>query len=122
MDGSDEAEKMLGAWLGFRENIAAQLLFGDCLKKFESSSRRNAMMNMFGKNAVITTSSYTIPKSSSRVESVKQPNVKTKTIAQAPISSYLLDSFIVDNMKKKERAAAAAAKKKMKEQMEVDSD
>ena len=122
MDGSDEAEKMLGAWLGFRENIAAQLLFGDCLKKFESSSRRNAMMNMFGKNAVITTSSSTIPKSSSRVESVKQPNVKTKTIAQAPISSYLLDSFIVDNMKKKERAAAAAAKKKMKEQMEVDSD
>jgi DNA polymerase elongation subunit (family B) len=122
MDGSDEAEKMLGAWLGFRENIAAQLLFGDCLKKFESSSRRNAMMNMFGGRAVITTSTSTIPKSSSKVETVKQPNVKTKTIAQAPISSYLLDSFIVDNMKKKERAAAAAAKKKMKEQMEVDSD
>jgi DNA polymerase elongation subunit (family B) len=122
MDGSDETEKMLGSWLGFRENIAAQLLFGDCLKRFENTSRQNAIMNMFGGKATIIKSTSTTKVSTKVEANIKQPNVKTKTIAQAPISSYLLDSFIVSNIKKKERAAATAAKKKMKEQMDVDSD
>ena len=104
----DDNEKMLGAWLGFRENIAAQLLFNDCLKKFETSSRHNAIFNMFGGNAIITSS-----KSSKIVKS----QTTQKTITQTPISNYLLDSFIVSNIKKKERAAATAAKKKIKEQM-----
>ena len=37
---------------------------------------------------------------------------------QKTISSFLLDSYIVGNIKKKERAAATSAKKKIKEQME----
>lgn len=111
-DGSDNAEKMLGAWLGFRENIAAQLLFSDCLKKFETSSRRSAMLNMFGGNAVITSTKSTI-------KSTTKQTVKSKTITQTPISGFLLDSFIVSNIKKNERATATAAKKKIKEQMKL---
>jgi hypothetical protein len=111
MDGSLEAEKMLDAWLGFRENVAAQLLFSDCLKRFESSSRKNAIMNMFGGAAVITTSRSTLPaKTKPKVAPTSKP------VVQKTISSFLLDSYIVDNMKKKERAAATAAKKKIKEQ------
>ena len=110
MDGSDNAEKMLGAWLGFRENIAAQLLFSDCLKKFETSSRHSAIMNMFGGNAVITSTKST-------TKTTTKQTVKSKTITQTPISGFLLDSFIVSNIKKNERATATAAKKKIKEQL-----
>jgi DNA polymerase elongation subunit (family B) len=123
MDGSLEADKMLDSWLAFRENVAAQLLFSDCLKKFENSSRRNALINMFGAKAVVTTARSTIitssPKAKNEVVNKESPQ---KPIIQKTISSFLLDSFIVDNMKKKERAAATAAKKKMKEQLDSDTD
>jgi DNA polymerase elongation subunit (family B) len=113
LDGSEEADKLLGSWLGFRENIAAQLLFGDCLKKFETSSRRNALMNMFGRNTVLTPTITT--KTISKTEIIKQPTIKAKQITEKPISNYLFDSFLVSNIKKKERSVAAAAKKKLKE-------
>jgi len=100
--------KELGAWLAFRENVAAELLFSDCLKKFETSSRHNAIFNMFGGNAVITKSISNAPKNRVTV---------TSKMIQKPISSYLLDSFIVSNIKKNERLAATAAKKKIKEQV-----
>ena len=117
MDGSLEADKMLDSWLGFREAVAAQLLFGDCLKKFEGSSRRNAIINMFGVNSVIKTTPV--------VSTYKSNNTKNQVITkpgvQMTMSSFLLDSMIVGNMKKKERATAVAAKKKIKEQMEADT-
>jgi hypothetical protein len=127
MDGSLEADKMLDAYLGFRENIAAQLLFNDCLKKFENSSRRNALYNMFGTGVKVTTSSSTLISRSTTQSQVVAPSTRGKPkvapAGQKTISSFLMDSFIVDNIRKKERAAAAAAKKKLKEQAEAeDSD
>jgi DNA polymerase elongation subunit (family B) len=110
IDGSLETEKMLDSWLGFREGIAAQLLFSDCLKKFDSHNRKNAMMNMFGSSAVMkSTSSFTPIKAKPKNEVITKPAV------QMTMSSFLLDSMIVGNIKKKERAAATAAKKKIKE-------
>ena len=126
MDGSLEADKMLDAWLGFRENIAAQLLFSDCLKKFENSSRRNALYNMFGTGVKVTTSSSTLSSRSATQSQVVAPSTRGKPkvapVGQKTISSFLMDSFIVDNIRKKEkeRAAAAAAKKKLKEQAEAE--
>jgi hypothetical protein len=120
-DWSDNAEKQLDAWLGFRENKAAELLFSECLKKFESASRRAAVFNMFGGNVKII-SAPSKPKATTAVTATPTPK-NTPTMTQTPkpsnqktISSFLLDSYIVDNMKKKERAAATAAKKKLKEQ------
>jgi DNA polymerase elongation subunit (family B) len=119
MDGSLEAEKMLDTWLAFRENIAAQLLFSDCLKKFETTSRRNAMISMFGGSAKITPSQTTVTKTAtSKTNSIKQLTTNVKTITQKPISNYFLDSMIVEDIKKRERAAASAAKKKIKEQLD----
>lgn len=122
MDGSLEADKMLDSWLGFRENIAAQLLFSDCLKKFEGASRRNAIANMFGASAIVTTSKSTVP-SKPKNEVIAKAIPKSGGV-QMTMSSFLLDSMIVGNIKKNERKAATAAKKKIKEQstMEIDSD
>ncbi len=117
MDGSLEADKMLDSWLGFRENIAAQLLFSDCLKKFENASRKNAIMNMFGGAAVVKTQTSYVP-----AKTKPKNEVITKPAVQMTMSSFLLDSMIVGNIKKKERAAASAAKKKMKEQNEMETD
>ena len=117
MDGSLEAEKMLDSWLGFRENVAAELLFSDCLKKFQGASRRNAIMNMFGGAAVVKPSTSYVP-----VKAKPKNEVITKPAVQMTMSSFLLDSMIVGNIKKKERAAATAAKKKLKEQADTDSD
>jgi hypothetical protein len=109
-----DADKMLDSWLGFRENIAAQLLFSDCLKRFENSSRRNAIMNMFGNKTTITTSKSTVPNKVS-LEMSHKPLETPKQTIQVTMSSFLLDTMIVNNIKKKERASAAAAKKKLKE-------
>jgi hypothetical protein len=117
MDGSPDADKMLDSWLAFRENIAAQLLFNDCLKKFEGASRRNAITNMFGGATVVKTTTSYVP-----VKAKPTNEVITKPAVQMTMSSFLLDSMIVGNIKKKERAAAVAAKKKMKEQIDSDND
>lgn len=121
MDGSLEADKMLDAWLGFRENIAAQLLFNDCLKKFENTSRRNALYNMFGTSVKVTTSGSSKPQNKIVTPTVATTRGKPKVAptAQKTISSFLMDSFIVDNIRKKDRATAAA-KKKLK--AEADND
>ena len=91
---------------GDRENVAADLLFGDCLKKFETSSRHNALVNMFGNKIVVNTS---------KKAKIEKPVAVQKHITQMPISNYLLDTFIVDNIRKNERASAVAAKKRIKE-------
>jgi len=121
MDGSLEADKMLDAWLGFRENIAAQLLFSDCLKKFENTSRRNALYNMFGTSVKVTTSSSSKPQNKIVTPTVATTRGKPKVAptTQKTISSFLMDSFIVDNIRKKDRATAAA-KKKLKEHEDSD--
>lgn len=119
MDGSLETEKMLDAWLGFREGVAAQLLFSECLKKFQLTNSRNAIMNMFGGAAIITTTRSTIPKPvvNTNTNTVQKKTVTTenKTTVQTTMSSYMLDSMILGGIKKKERAAATMAKKKIKE-------
>jgi len=111
-DWSEEAEKKLDGWLGFRENVAAKLLFSDCLKKFESTSKKAAIMSMFGGNVTIKSGP---PRPKNTIETPVVDITKPKVVTQKTISSFLLDSYIVDGMKKKERASATAAKKKMKE-------
>ena len=115
MDGSLEADKMLDGWLGFREAVAARLLFGDCLKKFETSSRQNAIVNMFGKGAIIKTPSSVrrTPKKNSVETSSTKPVQVQKTM-----SSFLLDKMIIGDINKKKKATAAKKTKEQKEQNE----
>ena len=121
MDGSLEADKMLDSWLGFRETVAAQLLFSDCLKRFENTSRKNAITKMFGGNAIIASSNttkLTTKLNGNNVVNKVVNKVPVKAAVQMTMSSYMLDSMLVDGIKRKERAAATAAKKKLKEQGE----
>ena len=53
--GCPTAAEDLDRYLSFREAKAAQLLFSDCLKRFEKASTRTALTSMFGGKAVITT-------------------------------------------------------------------
>jgi DNA polymerase elongation subunit (family B) len=119
--GCPTAAEDLDRYLGFREAKAAELLFSDCLKRFETASKRSAMATMFGGNAIIT------PMTRSKMVAVTQMEVistKTTTKAASPmpkvavqssISNYLLDSFLVSNIRKKERQAK---KKKLEEKLE----
>jgi DNA polymerase elongation subunit (family B) len=98
---SDDLDK----YLAIREAKAAELLFSDCLKKLDTSSRRSAVMSMFGGNVSI------IKNSSSKTQPPKELGRMTLEVkASAPkttqptISSFLLDSYLVDTIKKKERA------------------
>jgi DNA polymerase elongation subunit (family B) len=123
MNGTLDSEKMMDAWLGFRENVAAQLLFSECLKRFETASRRNALANMFVNASITPAKSSTSVKSKTVSTTV---STTTKTIpptggVQKTMSSFMLDSFLVSNIKKKERATATAAKKKIKELAEADN-
>ena len=120
--GCPSAEDNLDAFLEFREAKAAELLFSDCLKRLDTSSRRSAVMNMFGGKVSINTVSK-VPKtpkiSVTSVEKSKTTNEvvevqKPKMSTQTSISSFLLDSYLVNDIKKKERSKAAAAKKSSK--------
>jgi len=117
-DWSDDAEKQLDAWLGFRENVAAQLLFSDCLKKFESTSRRAAILGMFGGNVVVSQQSAKL----TAKDVPKKPTIKAsapevpKTHTQKTLSSFVLDSYIVDNIKKKEKEVKRKATKQSVQQ------
>jgi len=109
MDGSLEADKMLDGWLGFREAVATRLLFGDCLKKFENSSRQNAIINMFGAGAIIKTPSTV--RRTPKKNTVETGSTKPAQV-QKSMSSFLLDKMIIGDINKKKKATAA---KKIKE-------
>jgi DNA polymerase elongation subunit (family B) len=106
------AKDDLDRYLAFRELKAADLLFSECLRRFENTSKRSAFSSMFGKNVVIT-QAKAAPKTATSLTTTA--TTSKPAAVQKSISSYLYDSFLVDNMKKKERAAASAAKKKEKE-------
>lgn len=109
MDGSIDTEKMLDAWLGYRENIAAQMLFSDCLRKFESTSRRNAFTQMFGGNGAIKPLIRTAPVSSNSRSNTNN-NSENKSVpasnrqVQTTLSGFLFDSMLVKDIKKRELA------------------
>jgi len=118
----------LDKYLAFREAKAAELLFSDCLRRFEKSSTRQAITGMFKGSVVI--SAAAVGKATSSKASIAKNTVTTATTAAKPItrsavkqttmSSFLLDSMIVDGIKKKNQAKAAAvtraANKKAKEE------
>jgi len=105
MQGCPSLKDDLDRYLVFREGKAAQLLFQDCLKRFHMTSTRSAVMQMFGGKAVVTA------KPAVGKPAVGKPTVgntevaPVKKITQTTMSSFLFDSFLVDNIKKKERAA-----------------
>lgn len=110
MKGCPTLEEDLDRFLSFREAKAAELLFQDCLKRFHVTSTRHAVIQMFGANAIITpskTASSAKPKSST-LQAAPTP---TKKVTQTTMSSFLLDSFLVDTMKKKEQKERAKKKK-----------
>ena len=78
---------------------------------------------MFGTSAKVTISSSTKPQNQIVTPTVVTTRGKPKVAptTQKTISSFLMDSFIVDNIRKKDRATAAA-KKKLKAEAEVKAD
>jgi len=122
--GCPTAAEDLDRYLGFREARAAELLFSDCLKRFETASKRSAMATMFGGNAIITpmtrskTAVIAAPVASATVPKAA-PSAAPKVAVQSSISNYLLDSFLVSNIRKKERQAK---KKKLEEKAEEKQD
>ncbi len=115
----------LDKYLAFREAKAAELLFYDCLHsesitKLETDHKksvvRSAFTSLFGGNVVIskvasTGSSKAIASTTTTVKttvSTEKPVTRSST-KQTTMSSFLLDSMIVDGIKKKNQAKAAAA-------------
>lgn len=103
----------LDKYLAFREAKAAELLFSDCLKRFEKASTRQAITGMFKGSIVISKTSITskeTSKSTNTVINTSTTKPVTRSVAkQTTMSSFLLDSMIVDGIKKKNQAKAAAA-------------
>jgi DNA polymerase elongation subunit (family B) len=104
----------LDKYLAFREAKAAELLFSDCLKRFEKSSTRQAITTMFGGNAVIRLNAsrntvHTPSEAMNTSSSSSKPITRSSITKQTTMSSFLLDSKLVEDGEKKRRAAKAAA-------------
>lgn len=119
----------LDKYLGFREAKAADLLFKECLRRFENTSKRSAMASMFGGKCIIKPAEKRLEKLGEK-HSINVTLEATTSIVsgaskgekvQKKLSSFLLDSCIVSNIKKKDRAKAKDAKdaKEAKEVKEV---
>lgn len=121
--GCPTMDEDLDKYLAFRESKAAELLFSECLKRFEKMSQRSAMMGMFGSKAVITTTIRSSLPSFSTIasEDKKKDEIRivssiataSKNTVQRTMSNYMLDSFLVDNIKKKDRAKKKETQAKM---------
>lgn len=115
--------KDLDKYLAFREAKAAELLFSDCLRKFEKISTRSAVMHMFKGKAVINAPlkmTFVKTKVEEQVEQVEEKVETSATSAtsltpiknkpvQKKMSSYIYDTHMVETMKKKERAEKKTA-------------
>ena len=127
MKGCPTITEDLDKYLAFREGKAAELLFGDCLKTFELASKRNAMTSMFGGNVIITSSRTKKADGivATATANTVKASVKGKVSApsvQMTMSSFLLDSMVVDKIKKNDRAAKAkATREKEKEAKEKEA-
>ena len=113
----------LDRYLAFREIKAAELLFTDCLRRFESTASRAAMIGMFKMNPATATATA-VEKTSNKkpiiIDSEPQLNPVTEaTMAigasmsgasvQRKISSFLLDAQIVStNTKRRGKAKSAS--------------
>ena len=102
--GCPRAQDDLDRYLAFREGKAAELLFSECLKKFEATSKRSAIVEMFGASVI-----QAKPKMVSAITTaITTPVTRVTVKKQTTMSSFLLDSMIVENIRKKERAVKKA--------------
>jgi DNA polymerase elongation subunit (family B) len=108
----------LDGYLAFREGIAARLLFGESLKRFEKASTRSAMTSMFNGKAVITVMARPIKDTSAETE---KPRIQP-TGTQRVMSNYMYDSMVVSNINKKQRSERAAKKKEEEKASEMASE
>jgi DNA polymerase elongation subunit (family B) len=100
----------LDKYLAFREAKAAELLFSDCLRRFEKSSTRHAIAGMFKGSVVISKAAISKAAiSNTETTSATSKPITRSAAKQTTMSSFLLDSMIVDGIKKKNQAKAAAA-------------
>jgi len=104
------AAEDLDKYLAIREAKAADLLFSDCLKKLDASSRRSAVVNMFsGRATVTTTVRMSVPKPNTLASTAT--SVKPKATIQTTMSNYMMDAYLLESMKKKAKAKTDAEKK-----------
>lgn len=118
--GCPTMDEDLDKYLAFRESKAAELLFSECLKRFEKMSQRSAMIGMFGSNVVITPTTRTSfakmeseEKKKDEIRMISSTAAASKNTVQRTMSNYMLDSFLVDNIKKKDRAKKKESQTKM---------
>jgi DNA polymerase elongation subunit (family B) len=121
--------KDLDKYLGFREGKAADLLFTDCLRRFENVAKRSAMVSMFGRctastsstskriNVVADAANVIMGSVSAANKSASKSDEKEKPVKQVQkkISGFLLDKQIVSGINKKDREKV----KELKEQKEA---
>jgi len=119
--------KDLDKYLGFREGKAADLLFTDCLRRFENVAKRSAMASMFGGRCTATASTTSLKRINvvadaanvimGLTSAASKSDEKEKPVKQVQkkISGFLLDKQIVSGINKKDREKA----KELKEQKEA---
>jgi len=111
------AAENLDGYLAFREGIAARLLFGESLKRFEHASRNHALSSMFHGKIIIQNKEQKRQEhlSEHQEQSQDHPSQQKKpsrpSTRQTVMSSFLLDARIVDGINKKHRSQRAAKKK-----------
>ena len=121
------AKENLDKFLAFREGVASQLLFTDALRRYNKDHAAKSLIGMFKSQVVITSR----PRRAVSVEDTKKANVEevkqeikekraskpllsSMPMKQTTMSSFLLDSAILDSMNKRKRSATTKAGKEEK--------
>jgi hypothetical protein len=119
LKGCPTAEEDLDKYLAFREVKAAELLFSDCLKRFELTSKRSAFQAMF-KGALVPTKGGLIPLAQEHTVKVSKPLLKMTTVTkQMTMSSYMFDAELIRQSDNKIKASKAAKTKQEKKESDA---
>ena len=122
------AKENLDKFLAFREGVASQLLFTDALRRYNKDHANKSIVGMFKSQVIITAR----PRRAISVDDSKQETATAATatkekkvskpilaissvsMKQTTMSSFLLDSAILNDMNKRKRSAKAKADKEEK--------
>ena len=91
----------------WRENVAAGLLFGDALGQCSAADKASFFTKYFG-GAKKLVAADEVRGATMKKSPASAPRTRS-TAQQQPLSNYVLDSFLIDNMKKEAAAAGSAA-------------
>ena len=105
--------------IAWREQRASDLLFGEVLRKCGADDKKQFINTFFGGGTFMPpTANVTVTSTVTAGKVLKTIHAPVKRAVQTPISSYIMDKFIVSTINKKEKEKVKEKEKREEKEKE----